>query len=59
VAAQFFRLMIDLAHSSRGTYEILKVRSGGVCVPPSPNGVYAEAMKRFASRIIFLTQAID
>jgi hypothetical protein len=30
VAAQFFRLMIDLAHSSRGTYEILKARSGGV-----------------------------
>jgi hypothetical protein len=45
VAAQFFRLMIDLAHSSRGTYDILKARSGGVRVPPSPGGAWDEDEK--------------
>lgn len=35
--AQFIRLMIDIAHSTRGTYEILKARSGGR-IPPDPNG---------------------
>lgn len=36
--AQFLRLMIDIGHSTRGTHEILKARSGGRYIPPDPNG---------------------
>jgi hypothetical protein len=45
IAAQFFRLLIDIAQSSRGTYEVLKMRSGGR-VPPDPNGPWQDANLR-------------
>lgn len=42
VIAQLFKLLIDIAQSTRGTYEVLSRRVDKSRVPPNPAGVWEE-----------------
>ena len=50
VVAQLFKLLIDIAQSSRGTYEVLSRRSERSRVPPNPSGMWDDDENKYRRR---------
>lgn len=50
VVAQLFKLLIDIAQSSRGTYEVLSRRSDRGRVPPNPSGMWEDDENKYRRR---------
>lgn len=50
VIAQLFKLLIDIAQSSRGTYEVLSRRSDRGRVPPNPSGMWEDDENKYRRR---------